>query len=319
MSTGARREYGEQLRLRKAGFSGHLDPDATLVEAKPSFYADAHLLIDNVREVYGDFRKTAPPYGLVDWNNEPFVGFEGNKKRGWTRLEQLMSVTARKAFEVVTPPATGCPYHEVLRNLGHIPLKPTIVQSPDMERLREIVFPGAQFAPATIVNILKRMPAMAAANHARTDVETLAHNSAHALLQEPLHHSQQHAKAFTFCLADGVSGTDAAIDRAHFMPDDVIERYTQLSKDPAGREVVTWSMPTDDFVLRASVHVTNRLAGSERDISGDHIDLYPIGTRLGDIRVDEPTIGCPGSQLAYDMWDQALDVIVGEGLWHQPS
>ncbi len=319
MSSEARRDYGEQLRQRKAGVPSSLDPSASLTEAKPHFYADAHILVDNVREVYANFRSTAPPYGLVQPNGEPFTGFSQPMNKDWVPLERLLSSTAQKAFEAVIPPETGCPYHGALQNLGHIPLKPLVSQSTGTERLREIVFPGAQFAPATIVNILRRMPAMARANGASVDTETLARNSAHTLLQEPLHHPQQYAKAFTFCLGDGLRGSDFVLDRNSFMPSDIIESYTQLGTNLSGQEAVEWSQPTTNFVLRADVHVANRLEGLERDMQGDHIVVYPVGTRLGDIKVDEPTIGCPGSQLAYDMWDQAIDVIVAERLWEQAA
>ncbi len=317
MISNARREYGGQIRERKTGVASTLGSDATLIEAKPHFYADARLLIDRVREVYAGYRSIAPPYGLFDAKGEPFRGF-GDRERRWVNLERLISATARKAFEAVAPPETGCPYHNALQNLGHIPLQPSTAQEPDVERLREVVFPGAQFAPATIVNILKRMPAMATAHRASLDTETLARNSNRTLLQEPLHHPQQHAKAFTFCLADGMGGTDWIIDRDNFMPDDVIDGYTKLGTNAAGHEAIVWSIPTVDFVLRASVHVANRIEGPEAEMNGDHITLYPAGTRLGAIALNEPTIGCPGSQLAYDMWDQATDVIANEDLW-QPA
>lgn len=316
MSSSARREYGEQLRLRKRGVAGSLSPEASLIDAKPHFYADARLLTDEVRKVHSKFRTSAPPYGLVDHLGHPI---DTITKGSWTGLEQMLAATAQHAFEVVTPPQTGCPYHETLRNLGSIPLRPVNPSSPDKEHLRSLVFPGAMFAPATIVNILKRMPTIARLNRATVDSETLARNSAHTLLHEPLHHPQQLAKAFTFTLADGAGGTDGALNRNMFMPEDVITAYTELGENAVGHEAIVWSKPTEDFTLRANVRVANRLAGSERDQSGEHITMYPIGTRLGDIVLDEPTIGCPGSLFAYDMWEQAIDVIVGEGFWEEPK
>jgi hypothetical protein len=311
MTTRSRREYGEQLKLRKTGVPGDLEADASLVDAKPHFYADARVLIDSVRGAYNELRDTYP-YGLVG-----FRKFNPNPRLSWLQLEGYMRASAQRAFETVAVPATGCPYHPALKNLGSMSLNPEITQSSDKQRLREIVYPGGAFAPTTIVNILSRMPAIAVANQATVGVEELARNSARTLLHEPLRHPQQHAKAFSFCLADGFGGSDSALVRSSFMPEEVIEDYTQLGLDQAGREAIEWSRPTADFLLRASVRVANRLEGSERDSEGDHIAIYPAGTRLGDIRVDEPTIGCPGSQLAYDMWDQAVDAIVGEGLWYQ--
>lgn len=317
MKSGARQEYGEQLRLRKAGVPGELTQEATLVDAKPLFYADARLLVGKVQEVYASYRQSAPPYGLLDDQGEPFTGFSGRGKRPYLQLEGLLSSTARHAFEEVTPPSTGCPYHETLRNLGSISLNPEHPSSPDVERLREITFPGAELAPVTIVNILKRIPAIAELHGASADLETLARNSAHTLLREPLRHPQQLAKAFTFSIGEGKRGSDFMVDRDNFMPSDVIERYTRIVINNRGQEVIAWSIPTEDFTLRASVHVVNRLEGPEFELEGEHTTLYPIGTRLGDIEITEPTIGCPGNQLAYDMWDQAIDFIVGEQLWEQ--
>ena len=312
MTTDARAEYGRQLGARKAGHPSELDGSATFPEAKPHFYADARRMIDDVREAYTGFRQTLPPYGLMDMRGEVLTGFS-DRNRAWTQLEQAMSRTVRHAFEIVEPPS--CPYHESLGNLGAMALNAAQPQAPDQERLREITYPGGALAPATIVNMLKRMPAMAAANGATVSTEELARNSAHPLLYEPLHHPQQLAKAFTFSIADGVRGTDFALDRDSFMPGGVIRRYTKLGHDVLGREVIDWRIPTRAFVLRANVGVADRIAGSEADFSGDHITVWPIGTRIGDIEVTEPTVGCPGSQMAYDMWDQAVDVIVGEGLW----
>jgi hypothetical protein len=311
-----RRQYGEYLRLRKAGADISLASDATLPQAKPLFYADAHLLVDKVREAYGGFRQTAPPYGLVTPQGEPITSLKG---MSGLALERAMTATARRAFEIVAPPVASCPYSGALTNLGEFPLSPEQPLSEDVERFRRMTAPGALFAPATIVNMLLRMPRLAKLNHATVGLEGLARSSARPLLEEPLHHPQQYAKAFTFTIADGKRGSDFVMDRDNFMPDEVIEAYTTLGEDKAGREAIVWSRLTTDFVLRTRVRVNNRLEGSEREIEGDHITVYPIGTRLGDIAVHEPTIGCPGSQLAYDMWEQATDVMVNEGFWPQAA
>lgn len=156
---------------------------------------------------------------------------------------------------------------------------------------------------------------MATLTGATSDTASLAKASARQLLQEPLNHPQQYAKPFIFCLADGYRGTDIAFQRDSFMPDTLIADSVQLDSMAEGQEILGWSKPTLDFILRAQVSVVNRLEGSERDTSGDHVSVYPAGTRLGDIRVDEPTIGCPGNQMAYEMWGQAVDTIVGMRLW----
>lgn len=164
------------------------------------------------------------------------------------------------------------------------------------------------------MNLLKRMTAMRSINEANSGVEELARSSKYPLLREPLAHPQQHAKAFVFTLVDGISGTDFGFDRDEFMPDDVIQSYTHLTSNQQSNEAIGWSKPTEDFTIRASVKVADRLRGSEVE-DGDHITTYPIGTRLGDIVVTEPTVGCPGSQMAYQLWDRSIEIATAENLW----
>jgi hypothetical protein len=73
-------------------------------------------------------------------------------------------------------------------------------------------------------------------------------------------------------------------------------------------------MPTEKFTLRQDTTVISRALSAELD--GDQqIVVYPAGTRLEDISINEPTIGCPGKQLAFAMWDRTIDAIVRERLW----
>jgi hypothetical protein len=67
------------------------------------------------------------------------------------------------------------------------------------------------------------------------------------------------------------------------------------------------------------VTVADRTRGSETDHDGDHWATYPVGTKLKDIEVNEPLIGCPGDRLARAMWDRVVDVVVGEELWNKAA
>lgn len=102
-----------------------------------------------------------------------------------------------------------------------------------------------------------------------------------------------------------------------FLGDDLALEYTKVEFGPNGSERLAWAMPTEEFRLRQEVDVKSRVLGSELRQYGLHETLYPIGTKLKDIEFDEPTIGCPGNQLAYAMWDRTIDVMVGERLWEQ--
>jgi hypothetical protein len=314
----ARHSYQQALRARHMGKTCELDGADEFLVSKPVFYADSRLLIDDVRRTYKHSRDKHPPYGLINraGNTVESFGLRAGGASSWLRLESSLVATAEAAFNQTVSTVNACPYHETLRNLGSASLAPIDHNRRGLDRLREVTFPGARLAPANIVNILRRMPAIARLNRATISIEELAHNSARSLLSEPLRHPQQWAKAFTFCLGEGYEGSDLSLRRDEsFMPDKLIALYTTLCLDPKGREYIRWSMPTADFVTRTEVRVANRLLGSEADLLGEHITSYPIGTRLGDIKVDEPTIGCPGSQMAYEMWAQTVDVIVGEGFW----
>lgn len=316
MSFETRRLYRQELRDRRSGKPTEMGLSTPFNETKAAFYADGRLIIDDVRAVYQGFREQYPPYGLVDRRKRPVTNFDSASASSWIRLESAISSTAKAAFDQAKPSLIdSCPYSGALQNLGRVPLAAIDGNHRGLDRLREVTAPGATLAPAIIINILRRVPAMAILHNATVSPEQLARNSAHSLLSEPLHHPQQYARAFVFCLGEGDGGTDRALRRDSFLPDELISAYTQLDIGVTGKERIKWSMPTTDFLTRAQLHIANRLLGSETDFKGDHITTYPIGTRLGDIEVHEPTIGCPGNEMAYEMWDQAIDVIVGEDLW----
>lgn len=202
--------------------------------------------------------------------------------------------------------------------MGIIPSTPLTSYDHDVrgvDSLRARVVPGAQFAPALIVNLISRMHMLKQLHGAQSAHWDLAQHSAKSLLEEPLLHPQQWAKAFIFTLARGYGNEDAAMHRDTFLDEETAAKYTELRTDPrTGREVIGWALPTEDFILRAAVKVADRTRGNEME-AGDHQQVYPMGTRLGDITVTEPRIKCPGFRLAYAMWDTAVDVAIQENLW----
>jgi hypothetical protein len=310
-----RSEYERILRERRQGHPSELGPDATLTEAKPHFYADARLLIDGVTKAYRGLRTAHPPYGLLDSQGDSVTSLRSGQ-RGWTQLEATMARSATVAFNATSTGVTRCPYIPALINLIETKLEPVDNNEHGLDRLREITVPGARLAPTTIVNLLRRIPEMGRLHGATVSNEALARNSVVSLLDEPLHHPQQWAKPFNFCLATGVDGPQGSgIDRSDFLPEERILALTKLGTDQRDNERLEWAMPTANFPLLIDVYVVNRSLGSESDLAGDHVTVYPAGQRLGDIAVNEPTIGCPGAILAREMWAQGIDAITGEGMW----
>jgi hypothetical protein len=313
MSTGSEQyqeQYRQALHNRAAGQVSSVGPNDLFYAVKPEFYADSTLLIRDVRQKYKHVATDEDQYGLVGYRGvDPTNPFSP-----WSQLERALKMTARAAFDETASPVRACPYVPALKNLGAIPLAPIDGNEQGLDRLREVSFPGANFAPALIVNILRKIPAIAAIHGATASPENVARASARSLLDEPLHHPQQHAAAFVYCLTGSDTGGQMFFDRKLFLPAESIRSYTRLSVNSLGKQAVEWSKPTRDFTLQRPVTVANRLRGPEFE-GGDHTITYPAGTRLGNIMVNEPTIGCPGKRMAYDMWDQALDVIVGEKLW----
>lgn len=308
--------YSRQLKLRRQGIPSDLDPNASWTETKPHYYADARHLISRVVEQYRSFAESAPPLGILNHQGQP-VAKEQIKR--WRDLEVAMASTVFRAFNLVDLEGISCPYADPgLRNIGGIISRPKTdsKQEPSARRLLEVTLPGGLFAPATIVNIVKRIPAMAKIHGSTLPPDVLASNSSATLLHEPLHHPQQWAKAFSFCLASPArDGEDIAIDRNHFMDSEIIAAYTRLGVNSAGLEAVIWSRPTSEFSLLTNVNVADRSAGPEFVYEGEHRATYPTGTRLGEISVNEPTLGCPGSVLAYEMWHQTIEVANATDLW----
>lgn len=316
MTTEAMAAYGQAIRTLRAGGPSEAHGEMAFDEVKPHFYASSRVLIEDVRNTYASYRTDDNPLGLVDRRGNPFGDLgEPGADFSWLRLEQAMSWTAYAAFDQTQPQISGCPYHAALGNLGGINLQPVDNNEQGLDKLREVSLPGGMFAPALLVNLLRRMPAMAAIHGANSTPEDLARNSATSLLKEPMRHPQQWARAFSFTLIGDTQPEDLSYDRKKFFPDDLIASYTKRTVNAAGKEQITWAKPTEDFTLRANVRVASRVLGSETDLEGNHTITYPIGTRLGDIKTDEPTIGCPGNLLAYDMWAQAIDTIVAKSFW----
>lgn len=183
-----------------------------------------------------------------------------------------------------------------------------------LDTLREVSVPGGLAAPALVINLLRRIPAMARVHQATDSHEELA-NRSRGLLRDPLAHPQQHARAFMYCLTGEAEGDGFSFDRDQFLPDELIAKYIRLTTDRRGDERFDWSMPTSEFVVRAALDITSRTKGSEHDHTGDHITSYPAGIKLGDIAIDEETIGCPGSPVAYYLWSKGIHVVMAENLW----
>lgn len=316
MSSTARQQFGHVLAARKQGIASDADESTPFADLKPEYYADAKLLSGAVLEVFEGYRDTHPPYGLVDARGNTVTEIQPTRRFGrWMGLEVVFNSTMRAAFNEADSPVPSCPYHEVIgRKLGRAMLDPKDDNRQGIDTLREVSAPGGLAAAALVVNLLKRMPAMKDIHGATEEVSALAVNSKRTLLSKPLSHPQQHAKAFVFTLVDGMMGTDITFDRDLFLPDGLIRAYTNLQSNRMINEAIGWSTSTEDFRLRANVRVANRLLGPEFE-DGEHQITYPIGTRLGDIQVSEPTIGCPGSQMAYTLWDRAIEVATAEELW----
>jgi hypothetical protein len=296
-------------------------PDATFPEVKAEFYADAYGLSEETMAQWMRLGASHPPYGLATRTGTPIERIRtpgGSEYRGWLRLEGALSDTATYAFENTRPGnLNSCPYAAVLRkSVGILGKGAQPVDNDEfgLDTFRSRTLPGAQFAPTTIVGLMRAMGRLKQLHGAKSSSSILAQNSARSLLSEPLYHAQQWAKPFIFTLGKGDGVSDGRLQRDTFLDDDTAERYTKLEVDGAGNEIIAWSMPTEDFALRVAVRVADRTRGHETE-PGDHQRVYPAGTRLGDIEVTEPTIKCPGFRLAYAMWNTAVMVAAEENLW----
>lgn len=307
--------YSQILSDRREGRVSQLGEFASFTEVKPEFYADSNLLAREVLKTFRAIRASNPPYGLVDYAGKPVTTLQHNQRSPWLVLEAGLSSTMLTAYNLTRPPVDQCPYAGVLtQKLGVRALTPLVGYHPDLDTLREVSAPGGVLAPGLIVPLLSRIPAIASFHGAKSSYKSLATLSARNLLQSPLSHAQQHAKAFVFCLTGETKG-DITFDRESFLPTKLIAEYTKIETNPVGHEQIQWALPTSDFRLQTGVHVVSRVASSEQDRSGKNGTFYPAGTRLGDIKTDEPTIGCPGKIVAYALYGAAVSIIIQEQLW----
>lgn len=292
-----RRAYLQALTDRRNNVPHpHLE-GAPFEAQKPIYYADARLLVGAAIHEWDSMAEEFGPYGMVD-RRERAVRVGG--LRSWNGLEASLMATVRLAIARVSTDQNACPYEAVA--------------SPSEEScqkgVKEVSMLGGMSAVTLMVNLARKMPAIARLHRAKSATETLARNSWRTLLQEPLGHPQQYAMPFMFCLGKSV-GNLRRLQRNTFLPDDLIERYTTLTP-AAGGEAVAWNGPTLDFTLQSPVEVMSRShPGNARN--------YVAGTRLGDIETDEFTLGCPGSQLAYRMYQRTLTAIASERLWELDS
>ena len=308
-------QYSEALKARRAGVASELGADATLLEVKPDFYADARILSEDALSVFEGLKEQFPPYGLVDRTGEPLQNLRASAQP-WHQLYSALSATGHYVFEQATPAIASCPYHEVLDDrLGktYPLLAPFDNDERGLDTLRNVVTPGGELNAPLFASLIRRMPVLQRIHGSTTDPKTFARNSK-SLLREPLAHPQQWAAAFVFSL-----GGLTELLKDSYLNDDLAKVYTKVEQTLDGQDRLVWAIPTEEFTTRWEVRVANRTRGSEIDRAGDHFITYPAGTKLKDIEINEPTIGCPGDQLARAMWDRVIDAVVGESLWDQTT
>lgn len=300
-------QYKAALISRRRGGIGELGPDTSFVGVKPDFYADARVLSeDALAQVFGELKESYPPYGVIREDGSGPL----DEKPSMIKLAMSLSATGRFAIEKASPSVKACPYHETIAppQLGGEDLEPYDNNERGLDTLRSVVAPGAMLNSPLFVSLVKRMPAIQRLHGDKSDPEVFTRASV-SLLREPLGHPQQWAKAFVYSL-----GTLATIMTDDFFDDYLAKSFTRVEENPDGRTRLGWSRLTEDLLLLTSVTVKDRSRGPE--IGPESIlTKYPKGTRLGDIKITEPTIGCPGDQLARAMWDRTIDVFVGESLW----
>lgn len=309
-------QYQAALKARRAGTASELGADADWPTTKPDFYADSRILSEGALREFEALKSTHGPYGLVDRMGNPITSLD-SARSPWLTLTGALKSTGRVVVERAEVPISICPYHEVLATkIGGtaIPLAPLDNNVHGLDTLRNTVEPGAVLAPTLITSLVRRIPAIQQLHRDNTDIEAFARNSV-SLLREPLSHPQQYAAAFVFSLA-----TLQNLFSPKFLSDDIALDYTKIQSAPNGENRLAWAKPTEEFTLLWPVDVPNRVQGSVRErITGDHVTRYPIGTKLIDIAVDEPTLGCPGNQLAAAMWQRVIDVAIAEELWSSPA
>lgn len=309
--------YSDAIARARTGEASTIpDAETPFGEVKVDFYADARVVSEAVLGVLKSFETITNPHGLVNKEGEPDMGWM-YEEDPWEGLEHALYNTISVAFGRVQPPLAACPYHFMLAEKMHQSnLRPKIDNVSGLETLRSTIAPGGLAAPALTVGLVRRMPAMRLVHGLDTPSAELARNS-RGLLKAPLAHAQQHAKAFMFTLVNGSSKSNFTFSREKFLPIDVIRENTKATITRGGREKIEWSKPTSEFVLRGGVTVPSRVKGSSKVREGDHMQFYPIGTKLGDIVVDEPVFGCPGDMMAYWIYDKTINIAEAENLWFQ--
>jgi hypothetical protein len=304
-------QYRAALSDRRSGGVSELGGDATWIDLKPDYYADARILSEDGAEVFEAMLETHAPYGLIGIKGEPlareFSDFRTNK---WRTLTLALRATGRYAMEQATPTLAACPYHDALEaKIGGTkpPLTAYDTNERGLDTLRDAVTPGAMLNAALFTSLIYRLPALQRLHGDTTDPAIFAHNSV-SLLTEPLSHPQQHAAAFVLSL-----GSILEFNSPGFLNDELASRYTKVVATSKGGRLA-WAIPTEEFTTRQTVTVNSRVRGSERYVDQSVLVEYPTGTRLADIAVDEPTIGCPGNKLAIAMWHRVIDIAVAEGM-----
>lgn len=316
--------YREALRTRRAG----RDLEVTATDwpgVKPAFYADSRVLSENALRVFEDLEETHRPFGLVDTQGNSVQDLFADswlyKKYGaWANLNSALRSTGRYVMEKALPGIKSCPYSRVLQ-ARLAPIKPDLTPFDNDKRgldtLRGVASPGAVLNASLFTSLIRVLPRLSRL-HPRIgrDETQFASNSA-ALLNEPLSHPQQWAMPFVLTL-----GTLDELLTDRFLDDELAQRYTSVKASPRGGDRLAWAISTKDFCIKEEVEVVSRVHGSEvvsNDGSRREVILYPAGTRLGDIAIDEPVIGCPGNRLAHAMWQRIVRIAVEQCLWENAN
>lgn len=168
-------------------------------------------------------------------------------------------------------------------------LKPVNHDAKGLDTLRNVTTTGGELNAPLFTSLTRRIPAIQRLHGSTFDSEAFARNSV-SLLREPLGHPQQRAAAFAYSL-----GSLFELNTHNFLSNELALAYTKIEQLPDGTERLAWAMPTEEFPLRFEIDVADRTRGSEVDRNGDHWTTYPVGTKLKDIAVTEPTIGCPAT------------------------
>lgn len=315
MSKEAIEQYHSELRDRRMGIPSSVNGEASFIEAKPPFYADARLLSESALEVFNKLPETHPPYGLAYPDGNPVKTLMDGESP-WISLFYGLRSTGRFVMEEAIPGTTVCPYHEVLQaHLGStVPeLRPMDHNLYGLDTLRAVSTPGAELNASLFVSLIRRLPALRTLHGDSSDLEDFSRASV-AILREPLAHPVARAAGFVYSL-----GSITQLLQPSFFADELALNFTHV-ETVSGRNRLNWSKPTEDLTLLQGVYVSDRVNGSELD-ANDQKTYYPRGTRLGDIDVEsgEPTLGCPGNKLAFAMWDRLVDVALAESLWDRPD